>query len=245
MKQLVIGFLSVLCAANIAFADFDTNFKQSIKELTNVDVEVQFKKALKSFEGQYFVIGRTKSGDIFPVIVDKNGKYFIGLSSVMNFDKEDSRVIMNAINEAGEAKMKEDSKALNKLFKEFKEGDFVTLSGEGKNLPTKIIVTDPDCPYCRKELGNIEARLKEANLKLIFAPVHEQDAFIKAQLALNETKTAKDNKTKIAILRKYFQDNVKLSKKKKKTDITQVKFTTEKIFGSGLINGVPFIFDVE
>ena len=245
MKQLVIGFLSVLCAANIAFADFDTNFKQSIKELTNVDVEVQFKKALKILEGQYFVMGRTKSGDIFPLSVVKNGKYFIGLSSVMNFDKEDSRVIMNAINEAGEAKMKEDSKALNKLFKEFKEGDFVTLSGEGKNLPTKIIVTDPDCPYCRKELGNIEARLKEANLKLIFAPVHEQDAFIKAQLALNETKTAKDNKTKIAILRKYFQDNVKLSAKEQKTDITQVKFTTEKIFGSGLINGVPFIFDVE
>ena len=94
-------------------------------------------------------------------------------------------------------------------------------------------------------MGNIEARLKEANLKLIFAPVHEQDAFIKAQLALNETKTAKDNKTKIAILRKYFQDNVKLSAKEQKTDITQVKFTTEKIFGSGLIHGVPFIFDVE
>ena len=55
----------------------------------------------------------------------------------------------------------------------------------------------------------------------------------------------KDNKAKIAILRKYFQDNVKLSAKEKKTDITQVKFTTEKIFGSGLINGVPFIFDVE
>ena len=245
MKQLVIGFLSVLCAANIAFADFDTNFKQSIKELTNVDVEVQFKKALKSFEGQYFVIGRTKSGDIFPVIVDKNGQYFMGLSSVMNFSKEDSRVIMNAINEAGEAKMKEDSKALNQLFKTFKESDFITLNGEGKNLPTKIIVTDPDCPYCRKELQNIEMRLKEANLKLIFAPVHEQDAFIKAQLILNATKNAKDNKAKIAILRKYFQDNVKLSAKEQKTDITQVKFTTEKIFGSGLINGVPFIFDVE
>ena len=245
MKRLVFSLFGLLCITSFAFADFDTNFKKSIKELTNVDVEVQFKKALKSFDGQYFVIGRTKGGDIFPVIVDKNGQYFMGLSSVMNFSKEDSKIIMDAINEAGEAKMKEDSKALNKLFKEFKESDFITFSGEGKNLPTKIIVTDPDCPYCRKELQNIEKRLKEANLKLIFAPVNEQDAFIKAQLILNATKNAKDNKAKIAILRKYFQDDVKLSAKEKKTDITQVKFTTEKIFGSGLINGVPFIFDVE
>ena len=74
MKRLVFSLFGLLCITSFAFADFDTNFKKSIKELTNVDVEVQFKKALKSFDGQYFVIGRTKGGDIFHVNVDKNGQ---------------------------------------------------------------------------------------------------------------------------------------------------------------------------
>ncbi|TLD84474.1 thiol peroxidase [Helicobacter sp. MIT 11-5569] len=244
MKKIALGLVFVLGIASSAFGDFDKNFKQGIKELTNIDVEIQVKKKLKSFNGEYFVIGRTKKGDIFPVIVSQDGKYFIGLSSVMNFSKDDSKMIMEEINKAGEAKMKEDSKALNALFEEFKESDFVVLKGEKENLPTKIVVTDPDCPYCRKHLKDVESQLKEANLKLIFAPVHDENAFIKAQLILNATAKAKDNAAKIAILRKYYND-IKLSEKEKKTDIKQVKYTTEKIFNSGLIDGVPFVFDVE
>lgn len=228
--------------ASFAFGNFEKNFKQSIKELTNIDVEIQVKKQLKSFNGEYFVIGRTKSGEIFPVIVSQDGKHFIGLSSVMNFSKEDSAMIMGEINKAGEEKMKADEAGLKKLFSSFKESDFVILKGEKENLPTKIVVTDPDCPYCRKHLEAIESQLKEANLKLIFAPVHEEEAFIKAQLILNESAKVKDNAKKIAILRKYYKD-IKLSDREKKTDIKQVRFTAEKIFGSNLISGVPFIFE--
>lgn len=229
---------------SFAFGDFDKNFQKSIKELANIDVEVQFKQALTSFKGGYFVLGRTKRGEIFPVIVSEDGKYFIGLSNVMSLNKEDSQIIRETINQASAAKMQEDKKALTKLFKSFKESDFITLQGEGKNLPTKIIVTDPDCPYCRKELEKIEERLKSANVKLIFAPVHEKEAFIKAQLLLNATKKMKNNAEKIAILRQYYQD-VTLSQKEQKTDITQVRNTADKIFASGLIQGVPFIFDME
>ncbi|PKT79083.1 thiol peroxidase [Helicobacter winghamensis] len=244
MRKIALGLLFVLGFASFAFGNFEKNFKQGIKELTGVDVEVQVKKQLKSFNGEYFVIGRTSGGDIFPVIVSQDGKHFIGLSSVMNFSKEDSKMITEEINKAGEAKMKADAEGLKKLFSSFKESDFVVLKGERKNLPTKIVVTDPDCPYCRKHLEGIEAQLKEANLKLIFAPVHEEEAFIKAQLILNESAKVKDNVKKIAILRKYYKD-IKLSDKEKKIDIKQVRFTTEKIFGSGLITGVPFIFEMK
>lgn len=244
MKKIAFGLLCVLGFASFAFGNFEANFKKSIRDLTNIDVEIQVKKELKSFNGEYFVIGRTKGGDIFPVIVSKDGKHFIGLSSVMNFSKEDSKMITEEINKAGAAKMQADKQALGKLFASFKESDFVTLQGEGKDLPTKIVVSDPDCPYCRKHLENVESELKEANLKFIFAPVHNENAFIKAQLILNQSVKAKDNARKIAILRKYYTD-IKLSEKEKKTDIKQVKFTTEKIFGSGLVSGVPFIFEID
>ncbi|MBX7490523.1 thiol peroxidase [Helicobacter turcicus] len=244
MKKIALRLLCVAGLFSFAFGNFETNFKKSIKELANIDVEIQVKKQLKSFNGEYFVIGRTTSGDIFPVIVSKDGKHFIGLSSVMNFSKDDSKMIMEEINRAGEAKMKADAKELKKLFSGFKESDFVTLRGEGENLPTKIVVTDPDCPYCRKHMESVESQLKDTNIKLIFAPVHDENAFIKAQLILNACAKAKDNAKKIAILRKYYSD-IKLSEKEKKTDITQVKFTAEKIFGNGLINGVPFIFELD
>lgn len=243
MKKIAF-VLFLLGFTSFAFANFERNFKQGIKDLTDIDVEIQIKKKLKSFNGEYFVIGRTKGGDIFPVIVSQDGKYFIGLSNVMNFDKDDSKMITEEINKAGEAKMKADKKELKKLFSGFKESDFVALKGEGKDLPTKIVVTDPDCPYCRKHLEEIESELKSANIKFIFAPVHDEEAFIKAQLILNESAKVKDSDKKIAILRKYYKD-IKLSDKEKKTDIKQVKFTTERIFGSGLIRGVPFIFDLE
>ena len=160
MKHKLILIMAVIIGySSLAFANFEKNFKKSIKEKVDIDVEIQLKKPLRSFDGQYFVIGRTANGNIFPVIVSTDGKHFVGLSSVMNFSKEDSKMIMDEINKAGEEKMKSDREALLKLFAEFKDYDFIALEGKTKNLPTKIVVTDPDCPYCRKHLEEIEKDL--------------------------------------------------------------------------------------
>ncbi|MDD6055728.1 MAG: thiol peroxidase [Helicobacteraceae bacterium] len=240
MKKIV--FLCV-CVFSLSFADnFQANFAKAIKDSSGVSVSVLVKKELESLGGLYFVIGKTQGGDIFPVIVSGDGKYFIGLSSVMHFSKKDSKVIKDSIAKASKDKEEADLVALNKLFKTFSKDDFIFLEGASKNLPTKIIITDPDCPYCRDELKNAEKQLKEANLKLIFAPVHDKAAFIKAQLALNEGKKAKSTKEKLEILRKYYKD-IELSQTQLRTDIKQVQNTTKVIFDSGLVRGVPFIFE--
>lgn len=244
MKKFILCAVYTAIMASCAFANFDVNFKKGIKELTNVDIEIQLKKPLQSFKGEYFVIGRTSNGEIFPMIVSQDGKHFIGLSNIMSFSQEDSEMISKEMQQASEAKMKADSKALNRLFKSFKESDFITLTGQGKNLPTHIVVSDPDCPYCRQHLQSVESQLKEANLKFIFAPVHNENAFIKAQLILNASAKASDNEAKLALLRKYYSDTP-LSPQEKKTDFRQVQSNTEKIFNSGLIRSVPFVFTLE
>ncbi|WP_297811654.1 thiol peroxidase [uncultured Helicobacter sp.] len=244
MQKLIFSITIIASCASFSLAGFDENFKKSVREFAEVEVEIQFKKPLKSFTNQYFVIGRTQGGDIFPAMVSQDGNYFVALSKMMNLNKEDSSMIMEELYKAGEEKEKKDSKALNALFASFSPNDFIYLKGEGEGLPTKIVVTDPDCPYCRKQLETIEEELKQANLKLIFAPVHQKEAFIKAQLAMNQTAKLKveDTKGKIKILRSFYQE-VKLSKNEMATNITQVRKNTDKIFSSNLIKGVPFIFE--
>lgn len=186
MQKLVLTIAITSSFVSFALAGFEDNFKKSVKNFADVNVEVQLKKPLKSFENQYFVIGRTQGGDIFPVIVSQDGSYFVALSNMMNLDKEDSNMIRGELKKAGEEKEEKDSKALNALFASFTPSDFIYLKGESEGLPTKIVVTDPDCPYCREQLETIESELQKANLKLIFAPVHQKEAFIKAQLAMNQ-----------------------------------------------------------
>ena len=173
MKK-IIAILA--CGLTFASAALEENFKKSIKAMADVEVEVEFKKELVSFPSMYFVIGKTKGGDIFPVIVSKEGEYFIGLSNVLKLSNVDTQMMQEALNQAQKEKEARDSKVLKELFSSFKESDFLYLQGEGKNLPTKIVVSDPDCPYCREHLKSINQELKKANIKMIFAPIHEKEA---------------------------------------------------------------------
>ena len=197
-----------------------------------------------SVPSMVFVIGKTQGGDIFPVIVSKDGEYFIGLSNVLKLSNVDTQMMRDALEKAQKEKEQKDSKVLSQLFDGFLESDFVYLKGDGKNLPTKIVVTDPDCPYCSEHLKNVDAELKEANLKLIFAPIHQKEAFIKAQLIMNEVAKldAGDTKGKIKVLEKYYRD-ITLDAGQLKTDYSQITKNTDKIFQTGVIKGVPIIFE--
>lgn len=241
MKK-IIAILA--CSLTFVNAGLEDNFKKSIKNIADVEVEVEFKKELVSFPSMFFVIGKTQGGDIFPVIVSKDGEYFIGLSNVLKLSNVDTQMMRDALEKAQKEKEQKDSKVLSQLFDGFLEGDFVYLKGDGKNLPTKIVVTDPDCPYCREHLKNVDAELKEANLKLIFAPIHQKEAFIKAQLIMNEVAKldAGDTKGKIKVLEKYYRD-ITLDAGQLKTDYSQITKNTDKIFQTGVIKGVPFIFE--
>lgn len=240
MKKILFC-MAIMANLSIANSNFDDNFKKTIKEVADINIEVYSKKELKSFPS-YFVIGKTSGGDIFPVIANKDGKYFIGMSNVLHLNEEDSNTIKQELNKAKMEQEKKGRAVLDKLFSSFKESDYVLLEGNSKNLPTQIVVSDPDCPYCRKHLEEIEETLKTANVKFIFAPVHERASFVKSQLIMNETKKLKSTKEKLEVFRKYYKD-IKLSKKELDTNTSQVDRNTRKIFDSGAVRGVPFIYE--
>lgn len=240
MKKTALLLLSL----SLCYADFDTNFKQEIKKLAGIDTQIVSKNKLESFKNSYFVIAKTPSGRNFPVIVDEGGKYFIGLNNVANFSQKDSNLIQQELQKASQENKDIQDKALNEAFKQFKSSDFLFLEGSKKNLPTKIVVTDPECPYCRKHLDNIEEELKSANLKLIFAPIpsHGEIALIKSQIIMNQAPKLKSTKEKVKLLREYYRD-MKLSATELKTDYKPVESIRNRVFDTELVEAVPLVFE--
>ena len=130
-------------------------------------------------------------------------------------------------------------KKLSPLYAKEDKKNIVSLGNDPKK-ETLVVFSDPECPYCRQELQNIEERLKTNNIKLILTPVHERSSLEKSVLIYAETAKAKDDASKIAIVRKYFDENVTYTQKISDEQIGHIEALKAKYFGAG-IKGVPFI----
>ena len=129
----------------------------------------------------------------------------------------------------------------NSVKPELKKETMVISLGD-KNKPLRYVFTDPECPYCREHLKNIERELKNYQLKLILTPVHARSAFEKSALIYKECAKAKTDKEKIAILRKYYDENIKSYPKVSEQEYQNMIKLYEKYRKLGL-TGVPMIID--
>lgn len=248
MKKLPLLALSL---ASLLFAgEFETNLAQSVQKAAQVEVKVLSSTSLSSLNNLRLAIIQASDGSQFPLYASSDGKSFIGFSPLMSLSPEDVGRVDALMEELKGAQMRqsaEEKATLSKLFASLPKERFLFLPSSDKSVKKSlIVVSDPDCPYCKQELGNIEERLKSANIKIIFAPVHDDTAFIKSQLIMDEAKKLKESdvKGKVALLKKYFE-KIELSEAQKKTDISKIKDNAAKIFGTGIITGVPFIFEEE
>lgn len=241
-----IGAISLL-AATLMAADtkttlFEKNIQDLIKTKMNVDVKVISIKDLPDLKDLKVVTIETPQKQRFPLFVNKNGTTIIGFSNIfLTKDTKSEELIVQTTQELQKFNESAREAQIAELFKSFSNEDFIKL--DSKKDKTLIIVTDPECPYCRAELKRIHEKLKEANIKLIFAPVHDKSAFIKAELIMQQAKNAKSNDEIIAILNKYFDEKYQLSEEEKKIEPKRIQENTNKIFSTGLIRGVPFIFE--
>lgn len=160
-----------------------------------------------------------KDGLLFPDIIDlKTGK-----SSKQEFERVQAQKKIGAIYK------KEDAKNIISI-------------GNDKDKKTLVVFSDPECPYCRAELGQIENRLKEVNLKIILTPVHERSSLEKSYLIYQEIAKAKDDSQKIAIMRKFFDENLTLDTKVSDEAVASMEELRRKYLMNG-VKGVPFIVE--
>lgn len=227
-------------------AKVNAEIERTVKEASKQDMKVIEAKKLDSFNKFLFVRMETTSGKQIPVFVSSDGKSFIGFSQILYTPSEkDNTLISGMLQEITANNTEENAVKEQKLFSSFPDDRFVFLQSSNPEVTkTIVIVTDPDCPYCRQELGQIENRLRTANVKLIFAPVHDDRAFVKSELIMKESSEANTVEEKIAIVRKYYVD-MPLTQAQMNTDMSKTKDNAQKLFSSGIVKGVPFIHEVK
>lgn len=156
----------------------------------------------------------TKGDLIFPDVISVSG----GGSIKENLDKQ--KVISE----------------LAKLYKMENEKNILTI-GDDPKKETLVQFSDPECPFCTKELDNIEEKIKTYNLKIIFTPVHKRSSLEKSILIYEQTKDTDNTAEKIKILRKYFSGDV--DEKVSEAKVSKMEELIQKYFDAGL-PGVPF-----
>lgn len=130
-------------------------------------------------------------------------------------------------------------KQLSKLYQEEKPENILVL-GNDSQKETEVVFSDPECPFCGKEVDKIEETLKTKNLRYIFTPVHERSAMEKAVLIYKQTKSETNLQSKVKILKKYF--NADTDEKVSDEEVANIESTRKKYFAAGL-KGVPFIIN--
>lgn len=116
--------------------------------------------------------------------------------------------------------------------------DNIIKIGNDPEKDTMVIFTDPECPFCRKELANIENDLKKYNVEIVLISVHGDTAFDKINQIYKEAPNAKTDKEKIDLLNKYYAEKAEAPK----SSVEEMKKNRElsnKYFAAG-IQGVPY-----
>ncbi|MCR8696516.1 MULTISPECIES: thiol peroxidase [Campylobacter] len=209
----------------------NSNLKYSIesrKNLPNTNYE-EIKIKMSDGKNSVYTALYSDGEYIFPDIIDVKNRF----SYLANFENEQNKIAL-----------KEASKSLGKVIKSLPKDSIITL-GNDKDKEVKYLFTDPDCPYCRQDLELIENKLKNSNLKVILAPVasHGIPAIKKSIAILDEVKDAKDDASKIAILRKYFLPDAKEPQNISDKRVSQFKSQVDKIYATGAVRGVPTLID--
>lgn len=231
MKKHILWVASLLYTSVFAATDAQIieHFKSTI-QVPNITIEVLSRKGVEGIAGMDFVTLNLSDG---------------ARAQKLSIFTKDDLIFPDVISikQGGSIKdMMENAelqKKMSAIYKKEDKKNIVSLGNDPKK-ETLVILTDPECPYCRQELAQIEQRLTTNNVKLIFAPVHERSSLEKAFIIYRETEKAKTDAEKITILRKYFDENVVLEQKVSDQDVKKMETLKLKYFETG-IKGVPFV----
>ncbi len=226
MKKNLI--LSAIFIASTLFSatneEIIAHFKSRIA-VPNIIIKVTSRKKVDT-NLDYVTLFLTDGKGTQKVSVFTSGKYIypdvIDVKSGINLKDKIQRETIN--------------KNIAKIYKNEDSKNIISL-GNDANKETMVIFSDPECPFCKKDLSNVEKTLKKYNIKIILTPVHEKSALEKSYLIYRDVADAQNDAQKIKILRKYF--NSDLDEKVDDKNIKKIEILRKKYFAAG-INGTPY-----
>lgn len=252
MKKIILSTITAsFLFSNLMAGDFEENFKNALKPTFKDDKITIIKKIpYKSIQGLNFVTFKSeKSKDEIAMLASDDGK------SVFSYPKfaiygndDDAKMIEENIKNLEFTKLARQQKEALKILKTIPEDRFLNINSFYKDNPKTIyMITDPECPYCREEMAKIVKWLRNAHLKIIFAPVHGESAYTKAAIILREGKKLGANKQDeiIKIIKKYYAEDAKVDKNQASDKERDAILNDAKtIFSKGVVEGVPFKIEV-
>lgn len=216
---------SLFAASNTQISDFYSNSIKMHMPDAKITVGQRQKIANTGFESVIVTIEAggqkqediifTKDNLIMPDIIDLNSK----ISYRQEYEMK---------------KFQEARENFNKNAKTVAQKETMVIALGDKNKPAIYVFSDPECPYCREHLAQIEDELKNYQVNYILTPVHGKSAFEKSALIYKESKKAKNDKEKIAILNKYYDANIKNYPKVSDKELKEVFSLYEKYRSLGL-----------
>ncbi len=217
---------SLLAATNTEIVN---HFKSTIP-VPNISIEVVERQSVSGISGMDFVTLNLSDG---------------ARAQKLSIFTKDDLIFPDVISikKGGSIKDMMEQAALQKnlapLYAKEDKKNIISLGNDPKK-ETLLVFSDPECPYCRQELQSIEERLKTNNIKMILTPVHERSSLEKSVIIYDEAAKVKDDASKIAILKKYFDANVTYTQTISDAEVGRIENLKAKYFGAG-IKGVPFI----
>lgn len=182
------------------------------------------------------VEGNTK----IPVLVSSDAKVIIGAPSIFIPSEIEDRILIEDVYKKINGIKDPDPKTLDKFFSSLKQTRYISLKSTSKK-PKKTIymVSDPRCPGCRKELGEVENKLKDADVKILLVAFLGEESANKASVIYERLIGVKDNAKKLKIMREVYNPDYVLTPKDKKLSTKAVMQNNEEVVKVG-IQGVPF-----
>lgn len=222
-----------------------------IKEnLTNLfpNSQIISSDKISSLKLNLVAIKDTQSGKISLMLCDDLGQNFVYVNGAFFKNQNDAELFGKKENLLKD----EHEMAVFRLLKTISDDRFLAINSFYKdNKNVMYMITDPLCPYCKKELKKIVKFLRNANLRIIFAPVHDKDAFIRSAIMLKKSKKIdpNDQKLMIELLNYYFDEKMKLNNDDinfvTENEVDLVFYDAKKVFSKGLVKGVPFVFTIK
>lgn len=183
-------------------------------------------------------------------LVNSDGSSFTTFPAMIQLsDENDEKNVIAMVQNLQDEQNKIAQQEVLKILKTIDDSRFLTIQSFYKdNKKTIYIISDPECPYCRKDMDKIVKWLRNAHVKILFAPVHGKSAYTKSALMLQESKKFKPSNQDelIKILQKYYDEK----KVVKDSDVTdkqrdEILQNSKLVFSKGIIKGVPFHVEVE
>ncbi len=238
MKQILICCIALI---GIAYAGIQEDVLSILQDQSKRQLRIVSFEPLKKSKLSLVVVEDKVNGYRSVLLAENKDNVFV-LDAFFGNDKNDKDIVNKTIEEARTYNFKlQNSSKLNALFKSIPNDYAIKIQGNSDKIT--YIVSDPMCSHCQEELRHIDSRLKTSSVVMIPVAFLGTDSLDKAAEIQATIKEAKTPQQQIDILKKIYATTYQATKQSA-DNTKRVENITKQIGESGLVEAVPFIYEI-